>query len=103
MLNPIDLIMSLLAAIGSIPAVGPVLAKAIAVAAIILPAATAIVAVWHSLIGLVVSLSKVPGLSSLQGVADKLNVWDQEAEGVLNQYVLPLLNRLSALPVPEKK
>jgi hypothetical protein len=101
-MSVINLLMSMIQMVSSIPSVGPILAKAVALAGLLSAAASAVVGVWHALVGVIVALSKVPGLQSLQALSEKLRMYDDQAQGVLNQYILPSLDRLSVLPLPQK-
>jgi hypothetical protein len=94
-LNPLDLLNSLLAMVATIPVAGPVLAKIAAIALIVSAVVTALIGVWHSVIKVVQALGMV-------ALAAKLQAYDDEAEGVLNKYVLPILDRLSLIKVPQK-
>lgn len=89
--------------LGSIPAVGPYLVIAMNWAVPAAGIVTALVAVWHAVILAIVALAKIPVLSSLSGLANSLTTDDTAVEGFVNTYILPVLNQLSMLPLPQLK
>src|SRR5436853_344521 len=100
-MNPVDIIMTALGFVSAIPAVGPIVAKVAAYSVVVGGIATALVGAWHSLIALCKGLGAIPGFTPLDKLGDKLKVYDGQAEGIMNQYALPLLNRLSLLAPPK--
>lgn len=96
------LINTLITLISSISGVGPILAKIIPIILVASGIISGVIAAWHGLNGLILGLSKIPGLSVLSGIAVKVQSLDDEAEGFLNKWVIPILNRLSLIPIPQK-
>lgn len=98
-MNPMDLISMLLGFLGSIPVVGSVLAV---VAKFAIPASacvTALVAVWHAVVGVLTALSLA--VPSLAGVAASLKADEDTITSFENSWILPILNRLSLIPLPQ--
>ena len=63
-------------------------------------AATSFVGLWHSLVGLLHLIGSLPGLSGVNSVADRLKVTGDQIDGQVSDHIVPLLNRLSGLPLP---
>jgi len=99
-MNPVDLIMTVLGFLGNVPFVGHYLALVIGYALPISGVITALVAVWHAVVALLGVLASVPGLSVLANVANALKTDTDAVDGFLAQWVTPILNRLSMLPLP---
>jgi hypothetical protein len=99
----VSLIVTFVTMLGSIPVVGKVLAVAIPAIAGLAGCVTALVAIWHGFVALLVGLAKIPGLSGLAGFAEKMKNDESKVDGFLQGTLFPLLNRLSAIPVPQVK
>jgi len=102
-MNPMDLIMGLLTFLGQVPYVGPILATIVSLALPVTAVVTALVACWHAVVMVFSALAMVPGLGSLQALADKLKHSEELFGGFVSKYVLMFLNRLSMLPLPKKQ
>lgn len=96
-------ISAILAFLGNIPAVGPVIATILSYALPVSAVATAIIACWHGLVGLVVALSMVPGLHGMKPLADKLKLAATPVDSFINTWIVGLLKQLSLLPAPQQK
>lgn len=94
-MDPIDLLFTGISFLQQIPSVGPYLAEVVSIAGMVAGAVTAFVAIWHSVIMFMKAIR-------LETQALKLEKIEGDAEGVLKKYILPILNRLSALPLPQK-
>ncbi len=86
-----------------IPALAPyltVLALIISHVGIILGVITALVAVWHAVVQLLIALSKIPGWGSLGTLANKL-LADSEVIDKDSNWLIQFLNQLSAVKPPQ--
>lgn len=98
-----NLLPMLVGLMSAIPVVGGILAKIIMIAAPLTVAVTALVALWHALVVFVSALAVMPGLEGLKTISEKLKASEEQATGFVHNYILPILNRLSMIPIPEKK
>lgn len=98
-MNPMDLITMLLGFLGNIPLVGGILAKVVVFALPASAVVTALVAVWHAVVGVVSALSVA--FPSLAGLAASLKADEDKITSFSNSWILPILNRLSLLPLPK--
>lgn len=100
-----DLILSFLpsivGALAAVPVVGKVLAVVISGASILIIVVNALVVVWHAIVGLLQAVAKIPGLSGVQSLADTLRADSDVIDGVVSGKIIPLLDRISSLPLPQ--
>lgn len=94
---------SLLALMDKVPLIGHALGLVATYTVPVCGVLTAVLGLWHGLVLLLMALAKVPGLEKLAPIAEKLKVVDDGADSVWKKYVLPLMDRLSMLPMPKKK
>lgn len=84
----------------------PVLAKVLVLVVGIAPTlgaiTTAIVSMWHMAIAVLTGISALPGCQKLQAIAAKLQADDAKVDDFEQSKILPFLNRLSAVPLPQK-
>jgi hypothetical protein len=66
--------------------------------------ATALVGIWHSFAVLAQGLAilPIPGFKKLQPIADKMKADETKITSLKDGKILPILNRLSSLPLPKK-
>jgi vacuolar-type H+-ATPase subunit I/STV1 len=101
-MDVLSLLISLVQSLANVPVVGKVLSIIVMVALLAGPCVTALVALWHSLVGVMAALGAIPGLSGLQSLAAKLKAEDGVVDDWANNKLLPILNRISAIPLPQK-
>lgn len=95
----IDMLVGLLTSAESLPVVAKVLVYVVLGVQVASAAVTALVGLAHAGLGLM----KAVGIVS-KPVADseaKIEASEQKAEGFLNDKVMPILNRLSQIPLPK--
>jgi len=110
----IDTIAAIVGYITNLPIVGTYVANAVIVLVSTSAVVTTFVALWHALIlfidavGVTIVLAaQIPGLSWMLGIAtalerveQKLRTKQDEVGGFITLRVLPILNRLSTIPLP---
>jgi hypothetical protein len=99
-MSGLDLVTTLLTFLGNIPVVGHYLSLLVSFALPLTAVVTALVAVWHAVVGIVAAVAALPGMSKLQGLADSLKADEDKLVSFENSWILPILNRLSMLPLP---
>lgn len=99
-MNPIDLIMTVLGFLTSVPYVGTFLAAVVGYALPLSAVVTALVAVWHAVVIAMGVLAMVPALKGLAPLANTLKTDDAAVTGFVSTWLTPILNRLSLLPLP---
>lgn len=102
-MNFMNLFPTVLAMLAAIPAVGPILAKVVAIAVPVSAVATAIVAVWHACVVALAALAHIPGLSKLQGAADFFKTTEDKIVSFEKGWLMPILDQLSMIPLPVEK
>ena len=95
-----QIIVTLVSFLASIPVVGKILAVVIPALAGVSAVVTALVMVWHAFVALLQALAMIPGLQGLQGFATSMKNDEDKVTGFAQGTLMPLLNRLSAIPVP---
>lgn len=91
---------SILAAVAAIPVVGKVLGVIVVVDLALKALVNALVALWAAVVLVVQALAQIPGLSSLQSLADKMKA-DETVIDSESSKILALLDRLSSLKIPQ--
>ena len=86
-----------------IPAIGKYLALGLSVVVALGAVVTAVVGAWHGIVILLQALASIPGLSGLAGVAASMKVDEGKITDFSNSKILPIINRLSAIPIPKQK
>ena len=99
-MNLMNLLPTILAMLAAIPAVGPILAKIVSVAAPVSAGVTALVACWHAVVVALAGLAHVPGLSKLQGAADFFKTTEDKIASFEHGWLMPILDQLSMIPLP---
>lgn len=99
-MSSLPLLNSVLGFLMTVPHIGPVLVKVLDILLAGSVIVTPLVGVWKALVALMQSLAKVPGLTGLAALAAQLQADDSKVEGVLNQYILPIIQDLSLISVP---
>lgn len=94
-------LMGVLSFLSQLPGVGKYVAIIIAVAMGLSGAATSLVMAWHGIVMLIQGLSMIPGLSALSALSASLKSSDDALTDFVNNKLLGILNRLSALPLPK--
>lgn len=87
--------------LASIPVIGAFLAKVMPYLAAIPVAVSAFVAVWHAIVLALKAVAMIPGLSKMGAVAEMLAAKEEKITSFQNGTLLPVLNRLSAVPIPK--
>lgn len=98
-----DVLSAVIGFVLSVPVVGPILVKVLTVVLGLSAVVSAVFGVWLGAVKVLDGLAKIPGLGKLQATADKLRVVEGDAEGFFATKVLPVLNRLSLIPLPKAK
>jgi hypothetical protein len=98
----INFVLGLLGSLSGVPYVGQAMYYLVLAAAVASGAVTAFVAIWHALVVLFQALALIPGLSSMAKVADFFKTTEDKISGVEKAWISPILNRLSAIPLPKK-
>ena len=88
--------------IAMIPGVGGVLAIVAKYAIIASSVISGIFGASRALVLFLDSMAKIPGLAFFAGLSDKFKKGEEDGEGFMKKYVLPILDRLSIIP-PAKK
>jgi hypothetical protein len=97
----LQMLISLISSLGSIPAVGKILAEVVGAVGGVILLVNGLMAVWAGLVQVLNGLAKIPGIGGVFASAanalsvdyNSVNTWEQ---GVL----LPLLQQISAINVP---
>ena len=100
-MDVMSIITYLVGLLGSIPVVGHFLAIALPVAAALPIAVSAFVALWHAVVMMIAALAGIPGLQGLKNIADSMKAKEDNVSSFANGKLLPLLNRISAIPLPK--
>lgn len=98
----LNVLVQLLGALAAVPVVGKILVVVVASAGALAGVSSALVAMWRAVVLVLASLSLVPGLSGLKAVADKLKTSQDAVDDFEQNKILPILNRLSTIPLPKK-
>lgn len=96
----LDLLTSILTFLVNVPYIGPVIAVVVQYALPAVTVVTAFVAVWHAVVLALSALAAVPGLQGLSNLANALKTDDNAVEGFVSTWIVPILDRLSVLPLP---
>lgn len=99
-IDPVSLISGVLQMVSHLPLVGHYASVIIGAAVALSAVVTALIGVWHSIVLLAHALAQVPGLQGLQKLADALKADEDSINSYANGFLLPLLDRLSAVPLP---
>lgn len=93
----------IIAFVASLPYVGPFVAPALTIVLGASAVVTALFALWHAFVGVLLALSLIPGLSGLAAFANQLKTLEDSTEGFFAGKIKPILDRLSLIPIPKKK
>jgi hypothetical protein len=86
----------------SVPVVGTYLAIVLPYALALPLLVTSFVALWHAIVVFLSAVGAIPGLSSLSALGVKLSADEQIISDFSQSKLLPILNQLSAIPLPKK-
>lgn len=101
-MDVLSMLIGLVQSLGSVPLVGKVLMYVVIFSGVAASLASAVVALWHGAVLFLQALSIIPGLSSLKKVADWFSAEESKIGDFEQGKLLPILNRLSAIPLPKK-
>lgn len=101
-----DLLNTLIGLIGALASFGPVgkvLAVVVSLAASLAVVASSIVALWHALVAVSAALALLPYVGgSFSKAAAFLKAEESTVDDFVNNKLIAILNRLSAIPLPQK-
>lgn len=99
-MNILSWIIGLLSSLASTGTFGKSLAIFVAVVGGVSGLVSGLMLLWQAVIKILQALAIIPGLSSLAALAVKLQADEQSVSSWENSFLLPILNQLSAIPVP---
>lgn len=97
-----QIINMVLSVLSLIPGVGTWLADIAQIAISVSVAVSALVASARAFILLADALAKVPGLGFLANISAALKKGEEDGEGFINTWIIPILDRLSIIPMAKK-
>ncbi len=97
-------LLQLVGVAGTIPAVEKVLIVVVAVAVALILLVNALVALWHAIVSVIASVGAILKIfgTDITPLIDKLKVSDQKVADFSQGTLIPILNRISAIPLPKK-
>lgn len=87
---------------GGVPMVAKILAIVVMVAGLLSALVSALIALWHAVVGVLLAVGAFPKMQSVAALAAKLQVEEQKVDDFANNKLIPILNRLSVIPLPQK-
>lgn len=97
----LGIITQLLGWLQGIPMIGQIASVVVGVVTVLTMLVNGFVLAWHGLVVLMASLAQIPGLSGLQSLSDSLKADETKIDDFANNVLLPILNQLSAIPIPK--
>jgi hypothetical protein len=99
-MDVVSIVNFLVQLLSNIPVVGHFLAVVMPYLLSLPVVASALVGLWQAIVVCLQALSQVPGLSGLSGLAASLQADEASINSFEQNYILPILNQLSAIPLP---
>lgn len=99
----LSVIVQLLGALGNYGPVGKVLEVVVGLAAGLAGVSSAVVILWHGLVGLFQALALLPYVGqAFSKLANFFTVEEPKLDDFVNNKLVAILNQLSAIPLPSK-
>jgi hypothetical protein len=99
----ISIVSTIVGFFGKIPAIGAALSVLVEASLALIVLVNAFVAAWHGVIVILNAFAAIPGLSGLSSVANSLAVDEKIVDDFAQNKILPILNQISAIPLPKLK
>ena len=101
-MDVVSIIQIIIGLAGSVPVVGHYLAIILPYAMALPVLVTSFVALWQAVVVFLGALGSIPGLSFLSSISAVLAADEQKVNDFAQGKLLPILNQLSAIPLPKK-